>query len=190
MSEPAEINLSAIPKDQCDAVLAVLRERDVLKEINKRLEHLVAELNQVVHGKRSEKLSDDERQLAFEDLEAAVAEVETQQDEQAPSRSATRRTARRNRGNLPKDLPRIEQVIEPGSLECPCGCGQMHRIGEDRTERLDIVPAQLRVIVTIRPKYACRACAEGVTQAPAPSHLIEGGLPTEGAITHVPPLVL
>ena len=61
----------------------------------------------------------------------------------------------------------------------------MHRIGEDRTERLDIVPAQLRVIVTVRPKYACRTCTDGVTQAPAPAHLIEGGLATEGAIAHV-----
>jgi transposase len=76
-------------------------------------------------------------------------------------------------------------VIEPDSLECPCGCGQMHRIGEDRTERLDIVPAQLRVIVTVRPKYACRTCTDGVTQAPTPPWLIEGGLPTEGAIAHV-----
>ena len=41
----------------------------------------------------------------------------------------------------------------------------MVKIGED--ERLDIVPAQLRVIVTVRPKYACRKCEEGVTQAPA-----------------------
>jgi len=65
---------------------------------------------------------------------------------------------------------------------------QLHKIGEDRTERLDIVPAQLRVIVTVRPKYACRACTDGVTQAPAPGHLIEGGLPTEGAMAHVPPL--
>lgn len=55
--------------------------------------------------------------------------------------------------------------------------------GEDRTECPDIVPAQLRVIVTVRPKYACRRCGEGVTRAPA--RLIEGGLPTEGAITHV-----
>ena len=39
--------------------------------------------------------------------------------------------------------------------------------------------------VTVRPKYACRACAEGVIQAPAPAHLIEGGLSTEGAIAHV-----
>lgn len=56
----------------------------------------------------------------------------------------------------------------------------MVRIGEDRSERLDIVPAQLRVIVMVRPKYACRTCEEGVTQAPA--RLIEGALPTEGAI--------
>lgn len=60
-------------------------------------------------------------------------------------------------------LARIEQVIEPDSIKCPCGCGAMHRIGEDRSERLDILPAQLRVIVTVRPKYACRACTDGVT---------------------------
>ncbi|UWQ82731.1 IS66 family transposase [Leisingera caerulea] len=185
MSSAPPIDLSAIPEAQRDAVLAVLRERDMLREANKRLEHLVAELNQAVHGKRSEKLSEDERQLAFEDLETAVAEAETQQDAQAATGPAPHKPARRNRGNLPKDLPRIEKVIEPDSLDCPCGCGEMHRIGEDRTERLDIIPAQLRVIVTVRPKYACRACAEGVIQAPAPAHLIEGGLPTEGAIAHV-----
>lgn len=179
------IDLSAIPADQRDAVAALLRERDALKGINRRLEHLVAELNHAVHGKKSEKLSEDERQLAFEDLETAIAEVEESQDALRPSEGKTRRPARRNRGNLPKDLPRIERLIEPASLECPCGCGVMHKIGEDRTERLDIVPAQLRVIVTIRPKYACRACTDGVIQMPAPAHLIEGGLPTEGAIAHV-----
>lgn len=57
---------------------------------------------------------------------------------------------RRNRGNLPKDLPRIEKVIEPDSLDCPCGCGEMHRIGADRTERLDIIPAQIRPIALTR----------------------------------------
>lgn len=61
----------------------------------------------------------------------------------------------------------------------------MPKIGEDRTDRLDLVPAQLRVIVTVRPKYACRSCTDGVTQAPAPAALIEGGLPNEEAIGHV-----
>jgi len=202
MSAMPDIDLSAIPDDQRDIVAALLREHQhlagensdlkdettTLKEIVRRLEHLVAELNHVVHGRKSEKLDEDDRQLAFEDLETAVAEVEEQRDTQAGSDDAPRRKtsrARRNRGNLPADLPRIEQVVEPDSLACSCGCGQMHRIGEDRTERLDIVPAQLRVLVTVRPKYACRACTDGVTQAPAPAALIEGGLPTEGAIAHV-----
>jgi len=189
-----DIDLSAIPEGQRDAIAALLRENSDLKgektslqQIVKRLEHLVAELNHVVHGKKSEKLDEDDRQLAFEDLEMAVAEVEARQDSQASSEDAPRRKsspAKRNRGNLPEELPRIEHTIEPDSLECPCGCGQMHRIGEDRTERLDIVPAQLRVIVTMRPKYACRVCTDGVTQAPTP-YLIEGGLPTEGSIAHV-----
>lgn len=75
MPATATIDLSAIPEAQRDAVAAVLRERDALREANKRLEHLVAELNHVVHGKRSEKLSADDRQLAFEDLEISVAEA-------------------------------------------------------------------------------------------------------------------
>jgi len=195
MSALPDIDLSAIPEGQRDAIAALLRENSDLKgektslqQIVKRLEHLVAELNHVVHGKKSEKLDEDERQLAFEDLETAVAEVEERQDSRTSSEDALRRKSaptRRNRGNLPKNLPRIEQIVEPDSLECPCGCGQMHKIGEDRTERLDIVPAQLRVIVTVRPKYACRACTDGVTQAPTPAALIEGGLPTESAIAHV-----
>ena len=47
------------------------------------------------------------------------------------------------------------------------------------------MPAQFRVLVTRRPKYACRACEEGVAQAPAPARLIEGGLPTEATVAHV-----
>ena len=86
---------------------------------------------------------------------------------------------------LPKELPRIERVVEPDDVRCPCGCGDMIKIGEDRSERLDIVPAQFRVIATIRPRYACPKSRAGVVQAPAPAHLIEGGLPTEGLLAHV-----
>src|SRR4051794_41840121 len=68
---------------------------------------------------------------------------------------------------------------------CPCCSGPLHRIGEDVSERLDIVPAQVRVLVIRRPKYACRACQDGVVQAPAPARLIEGGLPTDGTVAQV-----
>ncbi len=61
----------------------------------------------------------------------------------------------------------------------------MHVIGEDCSQRLDVIPAQYQVIVTRRPKYACRQCQEGVVQAAAPARLIEGGLPSERMVAHV-----
>jgi transposase len=182
------IDLSTIPAAQRAAVLALMEKVAALTEITQRQEHLIAELNHALHGKRSEKLTEDERQLAFEDLSVALAEVEAEKEHLAAKtddKTATRPAPKRTIGNLPAALPRIEEVIEPDSLICPCGCGVMHKIGEDRSERLDIVPAQLRVIVTVRPKYACRTCTDGVTQAPAPTHLIMGGLPTEASIAHV-----
>lgn len=134
MPSAAKIDLSSLPEDQRDVVADLLREHAELlatnavlkaeagdlKQIVQRLEHLVAELNHVLHGRKSEKLSEDDRQLAFEDLESAVAEVETEHDDQAAVSEAPRRKvtpAQRNRGNLPADLPRIEQVVEPDSLE-------------------------------------------------------------------------
>ncbi len=189
MTKATALDLSAIPARERAAVEALLAEVAALKEITRRQEHLIAELNHALRGKRSEKLSGDDRQLAFEDLSIALAEVEEAKLQRGmvpdPDLKAAKPAIKRIIGNLPADLPRIVQVIEPDSLICPCGCGEMHKIGEDHSERLDIVPAQLRVIVTVRPKYACRVCTDGVVQAPAPAHLVTGGLPTEATIAHV-----
>ena len=76
-------------------------------------------------------------------------------------------------------------MIEPASTQCPCGCGEMARIGEDVSERLDVVPAQFRVLVLRRPRYACRACENAFVQAPAPGRVIEGGLPTDALVAQV-----
>ena len=188
MSKAPALNLSAIPAPERATVEALLAEVAALKEITRRQAHLIAELSHALRGKRSEKLSEDDRQLAFEDLSIPLAEVEEaklQRGMTPDPAPAAKPAIKRTIGNLPSDLPRIVQVIEPDSLICPCGCGEMHKIGEDRSERLDIVPAHLRVIVTVRPKYACRTCTDGVVQAPASAHLVTGGLPTEATIAHV-----
>lgn len=192
MSSPtAHLDPAALPPAQRAALEAERRrhaERIAELEARKRrLEHLVHEFQAALYGKKSEKLDADERQLAFEDLETACAEAEEERAAAEPSQPDTPRTpsARRNLGRLPKELPREVRVLEPESTLCPCGCGEMVRIGEDRSERLDVIPAQFRVIVTLRPKYACPACAEGVHQAPAAPALIPGGLPTEGTLAHV-----
>ena len=77
----------------------------------------------------------------------AVIHAEEDAEDRAAKRPAEPRAA--NRGSLPKHLPRIEEVIGPDSLICACG-GCLHCIGEDVSERLDIVPAQFRVIVSRR----------------------------------------
>ena len=157
-----------------------------LKEANSRLEHLVREFRRARFGPRSEKLDPDQQQLAFEDIEIAIAEVrESVARRTGASRESKVELPQRRSRALPKELPRIERVIEPASIACPCGCGTMARIGEHRTERLDATPAQFRVIVTIRPRYACPKGRAGVSQAPAPAHLIEGGLPTEALLAQL-----
>ena len=162
--QSANLKPSAVHLTESNAALAT--QNAEFEAVNARLEHYVKELHQLIYGKRSEKLTEDERQLAFEDLEVATAKAEAQSDaiEMTKPRKKRKR-AQRNLGNLPGHLERIEQVVEPDSITCPCGCGDMVRIGEDRTERLDIVPAQFRVIVTVRPIYACPNKDGGVAQA-------------------------
>ena len=100
-------------------------------------------------------------------------------------RSRLARKRQINRGALPPHLPREEIIIDVADKTCACCGGLKHRIGEDVSERLDVIPAQFKVIVTRRPKYACAACAGEVVQAPAPERLIENGIPTEALVAHV-----
>ena len=86
---------------------------------------------------------------------------------------------------MPAHLPRYEVVIDVADRDCPCCGGALHVIDEVRTEQLDIIPARLRVRVTRRPRYACRACEEAVVVAPAPERPVDGGLPTEAMVVHV-----
>jgi len=164
----------------------LIEERDQLAGQNDRLRHLIRQLQRMQFGRRSEKLDPDQLNLALEDLEQAVAMGEAEREKGDPAlRQAHSEKRRAGRGSLPEHLPRVEIIIEPEDTACPCCGGAMHVIGEDRSQRLDVIPAQYQVIVTRRPRYACRACHGAVVQAPAPARLIEGGLPTERLVAHV-----
>jgi hypothetical protein len=70
-------------------------------------------------------------------------------------------------------MPRVERVVEPDSIACPCGCGDMVKIGEDRSERLYYIPARYQVFVTVRPRYTWPKGRAGEVQAKAPVHLLD-----------------
>jgi transposase len=164
---------------------AARAERDHALEQIDRLRHLLKELQRARFGRSSERLDPDQLQLALEEIEQAIAKAEAEIESRAATRIQPAKPRSGERQSLPAHLPRIEVVITPEDTACPCCKGPMHVIGEERSERLDVIPAQYRVLVTRRPKYACRACTNAVVQAPAPERLIKGGLPTEAMVAHV-----
>jgi transposase len=172
----------ALPDDPSTLKAMLLEERAE----SERLRQIIKALQRHRFGRRAESLPEDQLLLGLEEAEQLEAAGHAQAEEAAPAETTARRTKRRvNRGALPAHLPRVETLVDAESTICPCCSGPLHRIGEDVSERLDIVPAQVRVVVIRRPKYACRACEDGVVQAPAPARLIEGGLPTDGTVAQV-----
>jgi transposase len=180
---------TGLPEDPAELQAMLVAERTLRAELAsevQRLEAIIAAFKRAVFGRRSEKLDPGQLELALEDVEQELAEARAAKDAADERVKAARKGQRRtNRGALPAHPERIEQVVEPDETACPCCGGALHAIGEDVAERLDVVPAQFRVLVTRRPKYACRTCTEGVVQAPAPPRLVEGGLPTEATVAHV-----
>jgi transposase len=162
-------------------------ERDAAQAGIEKLRLLIRQLQRGRFGRRSEKLDPGQLQLGLEDLEQTVAAAEAAQEAAATSCTTRQpaRTRRRNLGALPAHLPRIEVLVDIEDKSCPCCGGALHPIGEDTSEMLDIVPAQLRVKVIRRPRYGCRACEEAVVQAPAPERPITSGMASEALLAHV-----
>jgi len=176
-------DVAALPREP-DILIGIIVE---LRDENGRLRAMLETLKRTLYGARSERFDTDPAQLALGlgDVSAAPAEPAAEPARPRPQDPPARRTAARNIGGLPQHLPREDVVIEPGVGACPCCQGTLHRIGEDVSEMLDVVPAIIRVKRIHRPRYGCRACAGAVVQAPAPPRPVDGGLPTAALLAHV-----
>ncbi len=157
---------------------------------NEALQATVAKLQRLIFGARSERMEvilAEQLALELDDLATATIPAPANDDTAGsakPGSQTGRKKPNRNIGALPKHLPRFDVVIEPEATMCRCCAGALHRIGEDVSEVLDRIPAVLRVVRTIRPKYSCRAC-EDIVQAPAPARLIEGGMVSTALVSHI-----
>jgi transposase len=143
------VETDSLPDDPGTLKAMLIAERTQ----NERLRQIIKELQRHRFGRRAETLPEDQTLLGLEDVEQAAALSEAEIDA-ADSDERVNRTARRrmNRGSLPAHLPREEIVVDIDDHACPCCGNAMHRIGEDSSERLDMVPAQFRVLVVRRPK--------------------------------------
>ena len=146
-------------------------------------------------GAKTERMNAQQREI-FEEtfaadqasLQAQLAALQASIPAGAPGASAPEDKKRRQpkREALPPHLPRVEQRIEPEDTHCPTPeCAQpMVRVGEDISERLDIVPAQFFVHRQIRGKWVCKCC-QLLVQEPAAAQVFDNGLPTPGLQAHI-----
>jgi transposase len=165
------------------AAEARTHERDVLIE---KLEHQIARLRHERFGQSSERRALlDQLELQLFELEEAQAEAETAEEIAAPPSVTVPSFERRKPARRPlrEHLPR-ERVVYPMPAACPCCGGALHKLGEDVTETLELVPRQWKVIQHVREKHSCRVW-EKITQSPAPSHPIARGRAGPGLLAHV-----
>jgi transposase len=138
------------------------RHAEVLTEL--------ATLKHRMFGRRRERVSDDQVQLFGENDDPDSTVDEASKPATPPARPRRKKRGGGGRRDFPNHLPRIPVTNKnPGPTSCE-GCGgDLKVIGEDRSERLDVVPAQVRVLVVVRQKRACPCCpSRGVVTQPAP----------------------
>jgi transposase len=156
---------------------------------NQHLQHQVEVLQEQIRlllhkrfGASSEKVPAEQLGL-FNEAEADAEQTP------APADTITVPAHQRKKGGrkpLPASLPRVrvEHDLAEEHKQCACGCG-LTRIGEETSEQLDIVPAQVRVIQNVRFTYACKACQGSVKTAPLPPQPIPKSNASAGLLAHI-----
>ena len=119
-----------------------------------------------------------EAEVTLDDIEAQE-EVSTVTVKKKPKRTP-----------LPKDLPREVIVHDIEDKVCACCGNQLHQMGDERSEKLEFIPAQVKVIEHVRLKYSCRACEKENTNtkiviAPVPPSPIHKGIATATLLSQI-----
>jgi transposase len=190
-----EVEAKAV-QAEAKAVEAEAKARSAEAEVRVReleieqMKFTIARLRHERFGQSSERravLEQLELQLADMEEDASQAEAAAQLAAAAAANAKItvapferRRPARRP---LPAHLPR-ERIVYPSPSACPCCGGVLHKLGEDVTETLELIPRQWKVIAHVREKFSCRSC-EAITQPPAPSHPIARGRAGPQLLAHV-----
>jgi transposase len=186
-----DVDPQQLPTDlaACHALIGgLLTELDVRDRTVRQLQHQLEQLLRWRYGAKRERV--DENQLFLEALRIVTGQspkpvLPTAADAAVPTPPAARRPGH-GRQPLPAHLPRQRQEFDlpVEQRHCPQCQSALQHIGAEVSERLEYVPASLRVIQEVCHKYACaRGCT--VVTAEKPMQPIEKGLPGPGLLAHV-----
>ncbi|MEP7702914.1 IS66 family transposase [Paraglaciecola sp. 25GB23A] len=169
-----------------EMVVALRAQNDDLIAKNQRLSDMFRLAQQKRFGNSSESYPGQGE--LFNEAEELVEQ--TVEDDEEEARTSPRKKAKREK--ISADIPR-ERVVHDIADEdkfCDCCHHALHQIGEDTNEKLEFIPAQVKVIVNVRPKYACQACEQNGTsnnikQAPVPASVIPKGYATPSLLSQI-----
>ncbi len=181
---------------------AALRERDAeieardtkIQERDAELDARDAEITQLREylrllrhqhfGQKSEKAHPDQLSI-FNEAEQQLAAAPAKDADEIPVPAHTRKKG--GRRPLPESLPVVEVLHDLAESEKVCAHDgtRLVEIGREQSEQLEILPAKLRRVRQIRPKYACPTCKQGVRVAPAPPQPIPKSIASPALLAHV-----
>lgn len=178
-----------LPDDPAQLKRIIIETKRRYEKENELLREQIHLLQAQMFGKKSEKGSVDSNAAQLSLFDMPEPEIEAEEEEvEVPSH----KRKKPGRKKLPDALPRVEIVHDIDENLKTCGCGaSLVRIGEDISEKLDVIPAVIRVIRHIRPKYACKQCegieTEGsvVKIAPVPKQIIAKSIATAGLLAYI-----
>jgi len=139
-------------------------------------------------GKSSE-TSTDQLPL-FNEAEQIVEEEASQTSAEANAQTPARQKPKRK--PLAKDLPRETVLHDLAEADKVCDCcgGPLHQMGCDTREQLEFIPATIKVIEHVRPKYSCRSCEKqgtqvGIKMAPLAASPIPKSIATASLLSQI-----
>ncbi len=186
------MNADTLPKTVAELQDLLLEREARNRERIEFLEERVRLLLKALFGRKTEKRPQDEEGVRQLHLFNEAEELVAKESEQPPLVVPQHTRGRPKRKPLPAELPRMEVVHDIPEADKICGCGEpLCRIGEEVSEKLDIIPAKVQVIRNIRPKYVCKKCQGVETQgptvkvAPPQPEIIPKGIATPGLLAHI-----
>ena len=181
---------STLPDDPDELKRIIAELQDSHAAEVRLLQEQVRHLYDKLFGRKSEKsrYGEESPQLPLFDMPEPDPEAAPQETVEVEKH--TRR--KKGRKPLPDNLPRVEIIHDIDEQEKICHCGaELSRIGEEVSEKLDIIPAVIQVVRHIRPKYSCKHCENAaengptVKIAPVPVQLLPKAIASGGLMAHI-----
>lgn len=185
--------------DDIETLKRMLLERDKriekLERVNQKLSDKLQQLLEQFNLAQYKKFSPSSESYQGEgevlnEAEQLIDEETAQPSSSEPPSEASEKQAKPRRPRIAAELPRVDVVHDIADKTCAC-CGHaLHRMGEEISEQIEFIPAQIRVIKNIRPKYSCRTCETQGTEvaiqiAEVPPSIIPKSMATPSLLAQI-----